>query len=264
MSGQKPKDFQRTVELINKYIINTTQFMNRFVAAVDVKLGNTSRRLQRLECQVILLEKKLDSIDAEGASPVRKETTSSPLAIADKPSAGAPLAITGGPNLPPGVAPPGGAPPPPMAKSSGKVPPLPPGVQAPKALAAPPPMKTAGGAPPPPPGVKQPPLPPGVSAPGAPGAPLMLMPPPVPGAPPPGSAPPPPPPLASGAATATRNHPKLAGYFKMQEGGVPVVAIKQKMQADGYNPQWFDTPDAPAPLPAVVPNKNGKTEYDSD
>jgi WASH complex subunit CCDC53 len=58
-----------------------------------------------------------------------------------------------------------------------------------------------------------------------------------------------------------KTHPKLAGYFKMADAGVPVVAIKQKMQVDGYDPSWFDTPDAPSPLPNAPPKKD---DYDSD
>ena len=261
MSQSKPKDFQRTVELINKYILSSTQFMNRFAAACDAKLGQASRQLQRLESQVTLLERKLDSIDGDGA-PAPKETAaaSPPLAIENRPA--------GAPGLPPGVSAPNGPPPPPgMKAGGGKPPPLPPGVAAPRAIAAPPMANGKGpGGPPPPPGARQPPLPPGVSAAGGGGPqPLALMPPPMPnGAPPPGAPPPPPPPMAAAAGTATRNHPKLAGYFKMQDAGVPVVAIKQKMQSDGYNPDWFDNPDGPAPLPAISVSANGRTEYDSD
>jgi hypothetical protein len=48
----------------------------------------------------------------------------------------------------------------------------------------------------------------------------------------------------------------------MQEAGVPVAAIKQKMQVDGMNPEWFNTPDAPAPT-SLQPLRK-ETLYDSD
>eukprot|EP00758_Cryptobia_borreli_P001673 Tbor_TRINITY_DN2436_c0_g1::TRINITY_DN2436_c0_g1_i1::g.2570::m.2570/K18463/CCDC53; WASH complex subunit CCDC53 len=122
----------------------------------------------------------------------------------------------------------------------------------------PPPMAGFGssGAVPPPPGSKMPPLPPGVVAP-------STMPP--PGAPPPGFVPPlPPPQMANGPGKYTiRQHPRLQGYYQMQEAGVPIVAIKMKMQVDGHNPEWFDTPDAPAPS-AVKPPLCEKNFYDSD
>jgi hypothetical protein len=60
----------------------------------------------------------------------------------------------------------------------------------------------------------------------------------------------------------TRNHPRLVGYFKMQDAGVPVAAIKAKMQADGMNPIWLDSPDQTAP--SGIPALKNDTLYDSD
>ena len=108
---------------------------------------------------------------------------------------------------------------------------------------------------PPPPRAGGPPLPPGVTAAPPPPPPI------APGAPPLLAAPPPPPPMPTTAGLTVRTHPRLAGYFRMQQAGVAVVAIKAKMRADGHNPDWFDTPDGPSPLPAVKPNEN---EFDSD
>lgn len=280
----KPKDYQRTLELVNKYILCTTQFVNRFAANVDIRLGVSCRTLQRLEAQIALLEHKLDSIDGHGGgqaeggpSPSPQPATAGVTLAVTAPPTMAPLAITAAPSQPP--PPPGVSPPPrpaPNAKSlpggGGGVPALPPGVRGPNAPPPPPGLMGVNGArsaPPPPPGMKQPPLPPGMthaSMGGAPSQQLLLLAAPPGGVvvPPPGFAPPPPPPPPmAGGASSIRNHPRLQGYFKMQEAGVPVVAIKQKMQVDGYDPAWFDTPDAPASLPAVSA-AGKKTEYDSD
>jgi hypothetical protein len=99
---------------------------------------------------------------------------------------------------------------------------------------------------------------------GAVGGPLAIMgPPQAPGQPPPGFMPPPPPmPMGVNINNLTRNHPRLVGYFKMQDAGVPVAAIKAKMQADGMNPIWLDSPDQTAPS-GIFALKND-TLYDSD
>src|SRR3989338_5685268 len=61
----KPRDFQRTTELVCKFIVDTTQLLNRLSAHCDEKLQKISRDLQRFEVQLRLLEYKLDSIDEE-------------------------------------------------------------------------------------------------------------------------------------------------------------------------------------------------------
>lgn len=255
--GQRDADFQRTVELVNRFTVTTVQFLNRFAAMCEEKIQSANRALQNIEVQVKLLEVKLDSTeDSDGESPVPK--TAAPSAKVNAIAApAAPLALTGGPS----------APPPPQARGG---PPPPPGFNPPNRGHQPPPMSgfvQGGNMPPPPPGsnVRQPPLPPGVAPQGA--APvgqlLALAPPPVPGQPPPGFTPPPPPmPMGTNINNLARNHPRLAGYFKMQDAGVPVAAIKAKMQSDGMNPAWLDAPDGPAP--AGIPPLKNDTLYDSD
>lgn len=233
-------DFQRTVELINKYTISTLQFMNRFSAHCEGKLLHVNRQLQRLEAQVVLLEYKLESIDngPGGAAESEAANVKGGAAKADT----APMAI-------------GGGAPPPMQLTG------PPGFSGPNAPPSMPGFSGQGGAPPPPPGHKMPPLPPGVTLPGPTGS-VMAPPPLIPGAPPAGFVPPPPPPQMGNSVTI-RQHAKLQGYFRMQEAGVPVAAIKAKMQVDGADPQWFDTPNAPAP-PQVANMQSKLALYDSD
>jgi WASH complex subunit CCDC53 len=227
LQAQRNADYQRTVELISKYAVSTLQFMNRFSATCESKILSVHRQLERVEAQVVLLEYKLDSIDSGGApqpSSSEKVSSSSPPAI----SSGPPPMQIGGP--------PGKGSQPPMMSGFGGGP----------------------GGPPPPPGSKMPPPPPGVAQGGA-----NQGPPPPPGAPPPGFIPPPPPPPMAGGpgAMTMRQHPRLQGYFKMQEAGVPIAAIKKKMEVDGHNPDWFDNPNGPAPTTLPPPKQN---MYDSD
>ena len=229
LQAQRNADYQRTVELISKYAVSTLQFMNRFSATCESKILSVHRQLERVEAQVVLLEYKLDSIDSGGGP----QPSSS-----DKPSSNSAPAITSGP--------------PPMQIA---------GLPTPGKGVQPPMMNGFGGGPggpPPPPGSKMPPPPPGVAPMSAPQGP-----PPLPGAPPPGFVPPPPPPPMAGGpgAMTMRQHPRLQGYFKMQEAGVPVAAIKKKMEVDGHNPDWFDNPNGSAPTTLPPPKQN---MYDSD
>jgi WASH complex subunit CCDC53 len=243
-----PIDFQRTIELVNKFTLTSVQFLNRFGAHCEKKLLTINRQLQRLETQVALLEYKLDSIDRDD------DDDESPAPAPAKPAA--PLAITSGPSN-------ASAPPPPPRQA--KQPPPPPGMSGPVApqmpgfgASAPTPAMPGGKMPPPPPGMSGPPRPVGAAPP------LALMPPPQLGQAPAGFSPPPPPPMQLGvsAEKQMRNHPRLQGYFRMLDAGVPPVAVKQKMQVDGLNPVWLDTPEALAPA-GIAPPKND-TLYDSD
>ncbi|KAG5481178.1 hypothetical protein CUR178_06410 [Leishmania enriettii] len=63
-----------------------------------------------------------------------------------------------------------------------------------------------------------------------------------------GDAPAPPPPLElRPGRLLMQNHPRLHGYFELLRMRVPVALVKAKMQADGFQGEWLDTPDAPAP-----------------
>lgn len=243
---QKAQDFQKVAELINRFAVNTAHLMNSFAADCDVKLAAVARQLQRVEAQVQLMEYKLDSLDREdGGGPPKASGADAGSPTAGSPSGPAPAALPApsqlarrGANLPlPGK----GVHAPPMPSKGG---------------AAAPPAPNAGG----------PPLPAGV-------APLAIQGPPkqiAPGAPPmPAGSPPAPPPMPVAAGLTVKTHPRLAGYFRMAEGGVPPAAVKARMAADGFNPAWFDTPNAPSPLPAQAPPPKrtapaGPAQYDSD
>jgi hypothetical protein len=271
---QKPRDFQRTTELICKFIVDTTQMMNRLSAHCDEKLQKVSRDLQRFEVQLRLLEYKLDSIDEEEGRMVqsaedRKAAREAKAAEREEQAAAAAESGGGGGGGGAGGAGGGGA-----GAARGAIG-APPGTRL--AIGAPPGTKGAGSNVPampqrggytpgnvPVPGApgaggKSVPLPPGVTAAGK-G--VVAAPPPPP--PPPMTkivAAPPPFPVTAGLST--RKHPKLKGYFDMVDAGVPAAAVRARMASDGYKPEWLDQPDAKSPLPAMSQAEQ-KTFYDSD
>eukprot|EP01006_Ploeotia_vitrea_P019370 TRINITY_DN51555_c0_g1_i2.p1 TRINITY_DN51555_c0_g1~~TRINITY_DN51555_c0_g1_i2.p1 ORF type:complete len:221 (-),score=62.98 TRINITY_DN51555_c0_g1_i2:454-1071(-) len=198
-SMQQPIPFNKTLELVNKFVTHNVQFLNKFSVAAEDKLRATDSALSRMETTLRILEAKLGSIEGldEEAPAAAAATPAAPAA----PSGG-------GPPPPPG----GGGPPPPPG--AGGPPPPPGGGGAP-----PPPPPMGGGAPPPPP-------PMGGGGP----------PPPLGG---------PPPPAAGGVLC--KDDPKLEPFFKMLRFGVPVPAIKIKVQQAGLDPDLIDTPDAPSP-----------------
>jgi hypothetical protein len=263
---QRQRDFGRTTELINKFIVDTTQLLNRFAASCDVKLHHLGRQMRRLEVQTALLEYKLNSVDndeeggagaaaaaaAEAARQKREDEKAQRAAEREAAKA----ARSGAIGAPPGTRAIGAPPAMPGMPGTG-----------PLALMPPPPMPgaAAGGAMPLPPGFAAPPQPGGIA--GIAGGAVIPLPPglivgigAVPGA---AAPPPPPPPMPMSAGMTNRKHPRLSGYFAMLQAGVPAAAVKGRMQADGHNPAWLDAPDAPATLPAMSANDK-KTFYDSD
>jgi WASH complex subunit CCDC53 len=59
--------------------------------------------------------------------------------------------------------------------------------------------------------------------------------------------PPPPPSEPSKEIITVSKDPRFSKYFKMLIMGVPVAAVKLKMNSEGIDPNLLDTPDAPAP-----------------
>jgi len=65
-----PLPFQKTLVLVNDFIIKTTQFLNRFASLSEQKLSEVTRNIQRLEITLTILEAKLASIpDVPGTVP---------------------------------------------------------------------------------------------------------------------------------------------------------------------------------------------------
>jgi len=57
-----PLPYKKTLAYVNHFIINTTQFLNRFSYLCEQKLNDVSRDIQRLEITMSILEAKLNSI----------------------------------------------------------------------------------------------------------------------------------------------------------------------------------------------------------
>lgn len=65
----EPIPVKKTVAFVNNFIIDTTQFLNRFSYLCEQRLNDVSRKLQRLEVTMALLEAKLNSIPGLGIFP---------------------------------------------------------------------------------------------------------------------------------------------------------------------------------------------------
>lgn len=60
-------------------------------------------------------------------------------------------------------------------------------------------------------------------------------------------APPPPPQPEAPKVMTCKEDPMFTRFFKMLNFGVPIPAVKAKMELEGLNPDVIDTPDAPSP-----------------
>jgi len=119
---QRPVDYRtveaiqpkHTVMILNSFVINTTEFLNKFSYWCEKKLSEVSKNIERLEITMNILEAKLASIPGlEGAYiPTSNAATTS----IEAPAAGESL-FSGAPPPPP---PPGGSsipPPPPQSRA---------------------------------------------------------------------------------------------------------------------------------------------------
>lgn len=229
----RAQQMMKTADLVNKFVISTAQFLNRFAAYCESKLLETNRSLQRLETLTLLLEAKIASVDDElkETQPQTVEGQTTVKALGDN-VARLMIPDRQVPPPMPGLSPEGGQrrlPPPPPSHQNRKGPPPPPGSATPAVKA------------PPPPPVPLPPL--------------------MPGPPPPGALPVQPPPMPLMGGVPMRSHPRLAGYYQMLALRVPAEVIKEKMRSDGYQPEWLDTPDAVSP--SALPSRK-RDMYDSD
>eukprot|EP00667_Euglena_gracilis_P033393 EG_transcript_54221 len=106
-SMETPVDFKQTVELINRFVTATAQFMNRFATSCEQRLQETGRCLSRLEVSLLLLEAKLHGVEGLAVAPT-------PAAPSPPSAPPAPLSAALPPPLPP---------PPPLATGFGGAPP---------------------------------------------------------------------------------------------------------------------------------------------
>jgi WASH complex subunit CCDC53 len=104
-----PVVYKKTLAFINNFVINTTQFMNRFSYLCEEKLSSVSRDIQRLEITMSLLEAKLVSIPGmdQITTPLAEDAPATAVAATPNAAdAAAPIA----PNAPPPPPPPSAGP----------------------------------------------------------------------------------------------------------------------------------------------------------
>lgn len=79
--------------LVNNFILNTTDFLNKFTSLCEQKLSNVSQQVQRVEVVLALLEAKLDSVEwmgSGGAAPAAAAAAPSAPAITSSSAPAAP------------------------------------------------------------------------------------------------------------------------------------------------------------------------------
>lgn len=260
-TAEADADAQQVVQLVNRFLLSSVQFLNRFAEECESKLVRTDGALQQLELQTQLLEHLLlssgaaageEDEEAREDDDGERDAASASQRSSDDSSDAAPSydehrrhrrrhrsrdsdsgASDTARRLP---QPPNNSGDRNGDGSSRSSPPAAPGAY-------------RRGPPRPPSGVAraaaaaQEAIAARVATLAIVGAPVLLPPPSASGEPP---APPPPLELRPGRLSM-RNHPKLKGYFELLALRVPAAFVKAKMQADGYQGDWLDTPDAPAP-----------------
>jgi len=71
LQGLQPIPAKKTLMIVNSFIINTVDFLNKFTSVAEEKLRKVQQAIQRLEITLALLEGKLDSVPwvASGQPP---------------------------------------------------------------------------------------------------------------------------------------------------------------------------------------------------
>ena len=105
LTGLQPIPVKKTLMIVNSFLINTTDFLNKFAAIAEQKLMRVTQTIQRVEIILALLEGKLESVPWLTAD-LPPPSAAAPVAAV---AAAAPAAPS--PDAPP--APPMDAPPPP-------------------------------------------------------------------------------------------------------------------------------------------------------
>lgn len=116
LSNMQPIPLKKTLMIVNNFIINTTEFMNKFTVLCEGKLSAVSQKTTNLEIMMALLEVKLGSIDWLGGG----SSATAPAASGDPAAASA----AGAPPPPPSA--PGAPPPPPPGPPGAPSAPTPP------------------------------------------------------------------------------------------------------------------------------------------
>eukprot|EP00698_Gefionella_okellyi_P022738 TRINITY_DN7578_c0_g1_i1.p2 TRINITY_DN7578_c0_g1~~TRINITY_DN7578_c0_g1_i1.p2 ORF type:complete len:170 (+),score=30.36 TRINITY_DN7578_c0_g1_i1:38-547(+) len=96
-----PVPHHKTVALVNNFLIQTTQFLNRFATLCEEKLNTTATHLRRLEITTTILEQKLDSIKWLSSEPsAQLEATQELPSAVPQAAAAAPAPVAAAPPPP--------------------------------------------------------------------------------------------------------------------------------------------------------------------
>ncbi len=79
--SRKAIPYRNTLSHVNNFIINTTQFLNRFSYLCEEKLRNVSRDVQRLDIMLRILEEKLRSIPGIESAPAPADMPLAPVVV---------------------------------------------------------------------------------------------------------------------------------------------------------------------------------------
>lgn len=80
LSSIQPIPTKKTLMLVNNFIVNTVDFINKFSALCERKLAKISLHTQKLETQLLLLETKLESVPWTDETPQMEPTQTTTIA----------------------------------------------------------------------------------------------------------------------------------------------------------------------------------------
>ncbi len=83
LTGIQAIPLKKTMLLVNHFIVNTTEFLNKTCSTAEEKLSRISRQTQKLEILMALLEAKLESIQWLGGAAKPPQNSSSEQPAAD-------------------------------------------------------------------------------------------------------------------------------------------------------------------------------------
>lgn len=72
-----PVHYEKTVSMVNTFVLSTVQFVNKFALLAEQKLDEVTKRIQRIDISLAILEAKLNSIQGleDITAPVDTGTT---------------------------------------------------------------------------------------------------------------------------------------------------------------------------------------------
>jgi len=104
LTGMHPIPAKKTLMIVNSFIINTVDFLNKFAAVAEEKLRKVQQAIQRVEITLALLEGKLESVpwlSGDGPPPAPITTTTTTDAVPGAPPISSSNSTSSSPSPPP-------------------------------------------------------------------------------------------------------------------------------------------------------------------